>query len=72
MLPLRGRSCEIHVKSEETAASVSTFQITHPVIVLADQEQTALLTTKDDAEEITDIWVTPLTEAEFQFPIPYR
>lgn len=37
------------------------------LIVLADHEQAALLTTKDDAEEITDIWVTPLTEAEFRF-----
>lgn len=54
------------------AAETLAFLLSHKrkdaeLIVLADQEQTALLTTKDDAEEITDIWVTPLTEAEFQF-----
>lgn len=37
------------------------------LILLADKEQTALLTEKDDAEDISDIWVTPLTEKEFQF-----
>lgn len=54
------------------AAETVAFLLEHKqkdaeLIVLADQEQTALLTTKGDAEEITDIWVTPLTEAEFQF-----
>lgn len=37
------------------------------IILLADKEQTACLTAKDDAEEIADIWVMPLTEAEFRF-----
>lgn len=37
------------------------------LILLADKEQAALLTEKDDAEDISDIWVTPLTEKEFQF-----
>ncbi len=54
------------------AAEAVAFLLEHKrkeaeLIVLADQEQTALLTTVDDAEEITDIWVAPLTEAEFQF-----
>lgn len=37
------------------------------VILLADKEQTTLLTETDDAENIADIWVMPMTEAEFQF-----
>lgn len=54
------------------AAQTLAFLLSHKrkaaeLIVLADQEQTMLLTTKDDSEEITDIWVTPVTEAEFRF-----
>ncbi|MCI9344701.1 MAG: GGDEF domain-containing protein [Lachnospiraceae bacterium] len=54
------------------AAQTLAFLLSHKrkeaeLIVLADQEQTTLLTTKDDSEEITDIWVTPVTEAEFRF-----
>lgn len=37
------------------------------LIVLADKEQAAYFVTKGDAEEITDIWVMPLTDEEFRF-----
>lgn len=37
------------------------------LILLADKEQATLLAEKDDAEDIADIWVTPLTETEFHF-----
>lgn len=54
--------------AEETLA----FLLSHKreeteVILLADKEQTALLTEKDDAENLADIWVMPMTEAEFRF-----
>lgn len=70
---LTGRADVILADVRQTdAAETLAFLLSHKrknaeLIVLADQEQTALLTTKDDAEEITDIWVTPLTEAEFWF-----
>lgn len=54
--------------AEETLA----FLLSHKreeteVILLADKEQAALLTEKDDAENLADIWVMPMTEAEFRF-----
>lgn len=70
---LTGRADVILADLRQTdAAETLAFLLSHKrkdaeLIVLADREQTALLTTKDDAEEITDIWVTPLTEAEFLF-----
>lgn len=70
---LTGRADVILADLRQTdAVETLVFLLSHKrkeaeLIVLADHEQTALLTTKDDAEEITDIWVTPLTEAEFQF-----
>lgn len=56
------------MNAEETL----TFLLSHKrreteLILLADKEQSAVLTTKDDAEDITDIWVMPLTEEEFCF-----
>lgn len=57
---------------QENAEETLVFLLSHKrsdaeVILLADKEQTALLTEKDDAENIADIWVMPMTEAEFQF-----
>lgn len=54
--------------AEETLA----FLLSHKreeteVILLADKEQASLLAEADDAEDIADIWVMPMTEAEFQF-----
>lgn len=70
---LAGRADVILADMRQTdAVETLAFLLSHKrseaeLIVLADQEQTALLTTKDDAEEITDIWVMPLTEAELRF-----
>ena len=54
--------------AEETLA----FLLSHKrketeVILLADKEQATLLTEADDAEDIADIWVMPMTETEFRF-----
>lgn len=54
--------------AEETLA----FLLSHKrkdaeLILLAKKEQAALLAAQNDAEDITDIWVMPLTEEEFQF-----
>lgn len=70
---LTGRADVILADLRQTdAVETIAFLLSHKrkeaeLIVLADQEQTALLTMKDDAEEITDIWTVPLTEAEFRF-----
>lgn len=70
---LTGKADVILADMRQTdAVETLAFLLSHKrsdaeLIVLADQEQTALLTTKDDAEEITDIWVMPLTEAELRF-----
>ncbi len=70
---LTGRADVILADIRQTdAVETIAFLLSHKrkeaeLIVLANQEQTALLTTKDDAEEITDIWTVPLTESEFRF-----
>lgn len=56
----------------ENAEETLAFLLSHKreeteVILLADKEQTALLAEADDAEDIADIWVMPMTEAEFRF-----
>lgn len=56
----------------ENAEETLAFLLSHKreeteVILLADKEQTALLAEVDDAEDIADIWVMPMTEAEFRF-----
>lgn len=57
---------------QEDAEETLAFLLSHKrkdaeVILLVDKEQSALLTAKEDAENIADIWVMPLTESEFRF-----
>lgn len=57
---------------QEDAEETLAFLLSHKrkdaeVILLVDKEQSALLTAKEDAEDIADIWVMPLTESEFRF-----
>lgn len=57
---------------QENAEETLVFLLSHKrsdaeIILLADKEQAALLAAKDDAENLADIWVMPMTEAEFRF-----
>lgn len=57
---------------QKDAEETLVFLLSHKrkdaeLILLADKEQTTFLTAKEDAEDIADIWVMPLTETEFQF-----